>query len=365
MTSKNLRAAAIGLRHGHMGSIGPEKPGWIHTFRHLEGVDVVAYCEDGEPERLDAAREHDPGAGRYDSVDDLIAKEDFDLAFMALPSRDIPPIGIKLADAGKHFLMEKQFARNSTDLAEMVRAVQRNRVKVLAAYPHRYNPVAQDMKRLIDEGVLGKPLDIEVRMITRQVRPGGREPTHFMYTNKDEGGGILHMLGGHYIEVMRFLMGCEIKSVQAMTGRPVGFIDEPLEDVALAGYEFENGAFGSMHAGYLQALQGGYDTSLVYRGELGEANWTPIGGTRLVVKSASDQWSGAPEKTFDYSVADGPPGYASSRWQFQWVQSFIQSIGNGETIIPNELDALHVLQSIDAAYESARSGKRVDVKYGV
>ena len=46
MTRKTLRAAMVGLRHGHMGSIGPEKPGYIQTFKRLEDVEVVAYFED-------------------------------------------------------------------------------------------------------------------------------------------------------------------------------------------------------------------------------------------------------------------------------------------------------------------------------
>ena len=47
-----LKAVCIGLQHGHMGTIGPVKPGWIHTFRQLEGVEVVAYCEDTATEKL-------------------------------------------------------------------------------------------------------------------------------------------------------------------------------------------------------------------------------------------------------------------------------------------------------------------------
>lgn len=61
---KTLKAAIVGLRHGHIGSIGPEKPGYIQTFRHLDGVDVVAYCEDTEPERLEPAKTTIPRRGR-------------------------------------------------------------------------------------------------------------------------------------------------------------------------------------------------------------------------------------------------------------------------------------------------------------
>ena len=366
MSKKILKAATIGLRHGHMGSIGPSKPGWIHTARAMDGIEIVAYAEDTDPSGLEDASTYYPDANVYTDYDELIDKEDFDIAFMALPAVEIPVVGAKLAKAGKHFMMEKQFARRATDLAELTRVVRDNGVTVFPAYPHRFNPVAQDIKKLIDDGIFGKPLDIEVRMITGQVRPGGRDPSGFMYTNKEEGGGIQHMLGGHYLEVVRFLMDCEVKSVQAMNGRPVGIIDEPLEDLSIAVFEFENGAYGSMHSGYLQRVGGGYDTALVYRGELGEANWTPIGGDKLEVRSAHPSWSGAPVKTYNYEIPAAPaPGYAADQWMFDMVQSFVDAVRNGTESPLTIEDSLHTLQLIDAMYESGREGKRIDIKYGV
>ena len=31
-----LKVAIVGLRHGHMGSIGPAKPGLIHMYHYLD-----------------------------------------------------------------------------------------------------------------------------------------------------------------------------------------------------------------------------------------------------------------------------------------------------------------------------------------
>ena len=364
-TQKTLKAAMVGMRHGHLGSFGPEKPGWHRMFHQLDGVEVVAYCEDTEPQKLDVAREFDPGAHFYDSVEDLIAHEDFDMACVALPPSEVPPTGIKLAEAGKHFVMEKQFARNSTDLAELVRAVRRNRVKVLPAYPWRFHPVAQDLRRIIEEGTLGRPLDIAMRMVTGQVRPGGRDPEHFVYRNETEGGGIMHMLGGHFLELMRFLMGCEVKAVQAMNGRPVGYIDEPLEDLCIAAFEYENGAFGSMHSGYLQRVGGGKDTTLIYHGLDGAAYWDPVEEPpKLEVKSATEAWKGTPERVFEYSLAPATV-YGKTLWRLEWVQRFVQAIRTDQEPALTIDDALHVLQCIDATYESSRTGRRVEVKYGV
>ncbi len=358
----------IGLRHGHMGSIGPESPGYIASFRGLEGAEVVAYCEDVEPELLEPARQHHPDAGLYTSVDALIAGEDFDLACVVLPAYQLPEVGIKLAEAGKHLFLEKQFARTSDDLKPLVKAVDHHGVKVTLGYMYRHSPSMREAKRLIDAGVFGRPLMVEVRHITTQVLPGaGRDPRHFLYTNAEEGGGILHMLACHDVEAMRFLMGCEVKSVQAIAGRPIGAMDEPLEDLVVAGFEYENGAYGSLTAGYLTPPDGGdRDTALVYRGKDG---WARFGNmdhdpTLLTVASTSPQWRGSPERHFSYDL-EPMPGYGGSRWFVDWIQQYIDAIRNDTEPAMTIEDGLHVLQCIEAVYESARTGRRVEVEYGL
>ena len=362
-----LRAAIVGLRHGHVGRLDPKSPstGHIHTFKQLPGVEVVAYCEDADPQLLEQAQQFDPGARRYTRVNDLLAREDFDLACVCLPANEVPAAGIKLAEAGKHFFMEKQFARTAADLDGLARAIHRSGVKVLAGYPWRFHPVVEEMKRLMGEGVFGRPLSIESRLVTTQVKPGLRDPSSFLFRNETEGGGILHMLGGHWLEAMRFLMGCEVKAVQAMMGRPVGHIDEPLEDVAIVAMEYENGAYGSIHAGYLlPSRSDGYDSCLVYRGEEGWANWAPVGAPRLEVKSAAPHWASVPARTIEFTLAPFA-AYGRQRWHFEIMQRFIGDIRAGHQPELTVDDALHVLQLIEAAYESARTGRRVEVRYGV
>ncbi len=353
----------VGLRHGHMGKVGPEHTGYIGTFRQLDGVEIVAYCEDTDPSLLEPVGQFDPDASTYTSIDDLIRNEEFELAVVVLPATEVPDAAIKLAEAGKHMYVEKQLARRSPELAELTRVVDRNGVVAMPGYPHRFNPVCRELKQLIDDGMLGRPLDVEVRLVTSQVRPGLRDPENFLFTDAGEGGGVLHMLGCHYLEVVRYLLGCEIKSVQAMTGRPVGFIDQPLEDIALVAMEYENGAYGSMHAGYLQSTRSEYDHTLIIRGTEGEAHWSPMGGPALLAKSTHDSWKEAPERTIYHRLEPGPSGYASSKWMFNWMQEFVNRARDGRETEITMRDALRVLQSIDAMYASAASGRRIMVDY--
>ena len=55
----------------------------------------------------------------------------------------------------------------------------------------------------------------------------------------------------------------------------------------------------------------------------------------------------------------------TSVWYHSWIERFIEDVRAGRPGVLTMDDALYVLQSIDAAYESARTGRRVEVQYGV
>ena len=366
-SQKTLKVASIGMSVGHAGSIGPERASFTHNWKQMDGVEVVAYCEEEKPEVLKDAAVHHPEANVYTSVDELIAKEDFDVASVVLTPRDLPGVGIKLAEAGKHIFMDKQVARTSAELIPLVKAVRKSGVKTFVGYPISFHPAMQDLKQMIGDGILGKPLDIESRQVFWKAAPGGRDPSTVPYLKDTEGRGVLHYVGCHHLETMRYLMGCEIKSVQAMTGRPVGVIEEPLEDVAIIAMEYENGAYGSMHAAYTKpSILGpqGYDSALVYRGLEGWANWAPVMAPQMEVFSAVPEWSGAPERTFQYDLP-AFAGYGKVQWMHAWLEHFIDAIrADTEPYVTVE-DGLKILQSIDAAYKSADTGRRVEVNYDI
>jgi len=364
---ETLKVAIVGLSLGHAGTIGPKKPLMIANFRNMENVEIVAYCEEDNPSLLEEAELHDPDANVYDSVDELIAREDFDMASVVLTPRDLPSTCIKLADAGKHIFMDKQFARTSNDLIPLVKAVKRSGVKTFLGYPWSFHPAARDIKKLLDDGILGRPLDIESHQFAGQRGPGQGDPNHVGFKNDTEGGGVLHYIGCHHLSLMRSMMGCEVKSVIAMTGRPLGYIEEPLEDIAIMAMEYENGALGSLHDGYTkpQAFRGGphgYESAFIVRGTEGWASWSAVGGTTVDVHTTHPDWRGAPERTLEYELTPFA-GYGEFRWHHEWLQSFRDDILADREPVLNIEAGLRILQSIDAAYESARTGRRVEVQY--
>ena len=153
--------------------------------------------------------------------------------------------------------------------------------------------------------------------------------------------------------------------MQAQIGRPLGYTEEEVEDIAVLALEYENGAMASLVAAYLSPKGvTGAGRSLTFYGSEGWANWPSIGGDTLEVYSASPQWSGTPEKTIKYTIAP-LPSIVGGVWYYNWIENFVADIRAGNKGTLNMTDALYVQQSIDAAYESGRTGQRVEVKYGL
>ncbi len=362
-TKSTLRAAMIGLRI-HAGDLDPGgSHGLIKSFKALPDVDVVAYCEwaPDQAGALDDIRRLDPEARVYDQLDDLLTHEDIDLAVIMLSPDEATPTALRLAEAGVHLFIEKQAARTAEELLPLQEAVARQRVVVQVDYPWPCHPVPREIKRLIDAGVLGRLVDIEARLVTLQVGPGMREPDHWMYRGTHEGGGILHMEGGHWLTLFRLFSGAEVKSVTALCKPVIGAIRDDLEEVATVALEFENGVHACLHMGYLLPGVGPRnDTYFGLRGTLGTVTWPSSGEGEITVVSATPDWAAAPTRTLRMTLTPRPV-YAD-QWGYEFAAAFIRAIREGSRPPVNIDDAYQVLRIIDASYESSRSGRRVELK---
>ena len=235
-----------------------------------------------------------------------------------------------------------------------------NKLVVQIGYPWPRHPVAQEIRRCLDEGVLGKLLAMEARLVTVQVGPGLREPEHWMYRRETEGGGILHMEGGHWLTLFQMFARSRVRSVTALCSRRTDDIQEGVEDAATVALEYANGVHACLHMGYLLSGVGPRnDTFMAVRGDLGAASWGPVGDGLLKVSSAAPQWAGAPERSFDMPPA--PRAVYAEQWGCEYVGEFVRAVREGGDAVVSVEDGRHILEIFDAAYASSRSGRRIDI----
>ncbi len=354
-----INAALLGIEH-------PHSLAHLRTLQTLPEVETV-YLWDENRAALDStlAAQGEKIAATYTNLDELLAHDDILFAIAAVRNDLGPDIFIRTLEAGIHVMAEKPIGKRADDTQRVLNVAKRTGLQLGVCYQNRANPVVQEARDLIRRGAIGPLMSVEMRMITTQVR--FRRPEHWLFNREQSGGGILSWLGCHYIDLMRYMTGDEIVSVMAEVATRSGEAMD-VEDVAVLSLRFRSGAVGSLHAGYLLALSGsgyhnsaGYDTYVGLNGRGGRIHWSSPGApTALALESTHDDFASAPWQSTDYTLAQSPAygGVAGEHFIRQFIHA---AQGKGSSMTSGQ-DALQVARIVDAAYESSRTGRRIDVK---
>src|SRR5262249_38252598 len=145
---------------------------------------------------------------------------------------------------------------------------------------------------------------------------------------------------------------------------------EPIdvEDAAVLAFRVSNGAVGSLHAGYLLALgnpgyrAAGHDISLILRGSDGLIRYSAVRGQdapTLVLETRAPRWRSASQRSFQL-IPTPSPGYGGLAG-LDFFRQFLAA-RPGDPTPAGAVDALRVLEILDAAYASAASGCAVAVE---
>lgn len=290
-------------------------------------------------------------------------REDVGFALVCRPNNENPEIVIAAARAGKHVLSEKPMATTAANLRPVLEEVRAAGVSLGVCYPWRRHPAARDLNAFIRQGVLGRLLATEARMVTSQVK--FRDPSHWLFSRERGGGGILHWLGCHYFDLLRYLTGEEVTHVTALTGTLNGYSLE-VEDTAAVAMRWSSGALGTFAAGYALPRSGAgyfgaaYDTYLAARGMDGNFRWTPTRADEVVqVESAHPDWAAAPERELRYRL-EPSEAYGGS-YGLEFLHAFIANARAGRPQVAGGADALRVLEWVEAVYQCAETGVSVEL----
>ncbi len=148
-------------------------------------------------------------------------------------------------DAGKHLFVEKPLAINPAGLAQVLTAYDRVTHEhsgptpiLTVGFNRRFAPQIQRMKSLLNE--LAEP-----KSIIMTVNAGAIPPNHWVH-DPQAGGGRVIGEGCHFIDLIRYLCGSPIVSVQAtMLGRESAVAIR--DDKMTITLSFADGSFGTVH----------------------------------------------------------------------------------------------------------------------
>lgn len=198
----------------------PVRIGVLGAARIVPGA-LVAPAQARDDIRLVAVAARDPDRARtfaaqhgfdgyVSNYAQLIARDDIDLVYIALPPSLHREWAIAALDAGKAVLCEKPFAMNAAEARDMVDAAQRTGGVLIEAFHYCFHRLMRDACALIADGAIGTPLTARAS-VEYPIPTGEGEPRW----SNDLGGGALMDLGCYGIHALRSLLRCEPEVIAA------------------------------------------------------------------------------------------------------------------------------------------------------
>ncbi|MBQ8408077.1 MAG: Gfo/Idh/MocA family oxidoreductase [Clostridia bacterium] len=172
-------------------------------------IDVVAVCDKDtarifESVTINIACDEVPireGTHIYSDIDDLLCREDFDMADVCLPTFLHAQVTVKLLRAGKHVLCEKPMALNSAQCEEMVYAARESDRQLMIGQCLRFDPLYLYLKKCVDESTFGSLRYLTMERLCDY--PGWASD----FKNSEKTGGCILDTHIHDIDIARFLLG--------------------------------------------------------------------------------------------------------------------------------------------------------------
>ncbi len=252
-----LSVGILGLCHLHPRSYMP-------ILQAVEGMKVVAAADANEAVLEAFAR--DFHLHPFTDWQVMIEAERLDLAVLFLPHAQCPEAAIACAQHGINLLIEKPMAASSEGLRRTIAAAHKAGVVLSTPYVWRYHPVARQMKKFVEDGVLGRVVGCEGRCAAGRLHRYIDGHARWMLSRALSGGGPMYNLGVHWIDLYRWLLNDEVVEV---FGKNVKINQEyDIEDNSFALLTFSKGAVVALDISYTvpDSYPFGRDLFLALRG---------------------------------------------------------------------------------------------------
>lgn len=213
------------------------------AFSEVEGSSVVAVMSRHERNARGYAERH--GIPKwYTDAQELIDDPDVNAVYVATPPSSHATYAIMAMRAGKPVYVEKPLAATYEDCARVNRVSEETGVPCFVAYYRRYMPYFQKVKDIIDNGVIGKTLNVQIRFSTppreADYAKDGQQP--WRVQPDIAGGGYFYDMAPHQLDLLQHIYGV-ITEARGICSNRGGLYEA--EDSVCACFEFEGGLPGS------------------------------------------------------------------------------------------------------------------------
>lgn len=122
----------------------------LPVLKEIENIEVVAIAARNE-EKLQNLCEEFAIEKYYLSIEALLADEQIDTVYVALPNNLHFDAMDKAIDAGKDIICEKPFTTNSYETEKIIEKAKEHELMIVEAISHRFIPNAIEAKKIVDD----------------------------------------------------------------------------------------------------------------------------------------------------------------------------------------------------------------------
>lgn len=311
------------------------------SINKIEDAELVGVCDVNVERAQEFANKH--GGKVYESYEKMLADSSIDAVCICTPSGYHAEHAILAANHRKHIIVEKPLAINTADIDRIIKACEKNSVKLTVISQFRFSPDIQKAKEIVDSGVLGKLVMCDLYM------KYWRDPSYYASSNwrgtkKIDGGAALINQGFHGVDLFLYIAGdAKVKSSIAKAS----FHNIEAEDTAVAMLEFDSGAVGVIEAS--TCAFPGFGRRMEIIGSKGHLILTEASIEKLVVgeEILIDNSSGISTSTSSDPMA---MPYENHIAQFK---NFVNSVNGKEEILVTATESRRALKLIEDVYKLA------------
>ena len=346
MKHSELRFALVGCgriakRHSELLGLG-----------QIAGARLVAVCDIRE-ERARAIGER-MQVPAYADMDEMMSREEVDVVTVLTSSGQHAEHVIRLAEHGRHIVVEKPMALRLDDADAMIRACDQHHCRLFVVKQNRFNRPVLKLRQAMEAGRFGKPVLGTVRVRwSRNQAYYDQDPWRGTWAMD---GGVLANQASHHIDLLEWMMG-DVESVFAKSA--TALVNIEAEDTAVVVLKFHNGALGIIEATTAtrpRDLEGSISI-------LGERGTVEIGGfavNEMKVWNFVEPQEGDAEVFKAFSV--NPPNVYGYGHQ-AYYENVVDSINQGRPHLVDGLEGRKSLELISAIYESVETGREVTLRF--
>ncbi|WP_282160444.1 Gfo/Idh/MocA family protein [Ulvibacterium marinum] len=280
----------------------------------------------------------------YTDVSKVVNDPNIDGVIISTPNQFHAPYALDCLKNGKAVFLEKPMGINAQEGRQIGKVAKDYGQLVMVGHMWRFDTDTDYVKDAVASGKLGKIFKTKGYGIHENWGPSG------WFTKKElAGGGALADMGVHAIDSIRYVLG-DPKPVKVYARIATNFGEYDVDDTGILVITWDNGTESIIESGWWHPHMDGPEAGAGVFGTKGYASLFP---TFLKITKG--------EESFEKIVPDLPKReeHCDQIIYTRQMEHFVECIRNKETPVPGILEGQIVLDIVDAAYESAKTGEVV------